>query len=259
MYSTAFPVPPRAEQAGRVPLRNPHALSTLYDMSSCVHGEPQGRSTLRLFSVLSPESSGDFQLAGNHYVFTRDANPALSSATDLSTRAFCVDAKLPFVKSAINDKARALECERLGWTSSHDLRPTSETPHFSVRHHLRLSVECSWDIETSAPEGAEPTRVSERLDFTVPLSFVNVRRIPLSVPASPDQLVAYVSPTGLPSFSQLDLALPSPSMPYADFKTLANSALPPYSQLFYSNGDRKIEYDLPQYEPLPATDEILIF
>jgi hypothetical protein len=226
-------------------------------MSICLTGEVSHSST-RSFSLRSPDKRGEYALAGNHYVFSKDADPALAAADDASTRSFGVNASLPFASEMDDESAlQAKEVNRLGWTATHRLRPTGESPHLSVRHHLRVSVQCAWDAAPASGQDGEPRRIHERLDFITPLSFVHIRPAPALCPPSPEQLAALGSPIPPISISSLDLMLPSPSMPYADSKPFAS--LPPYSQLFDSNGDRRIEYDLPKYEALPTTDTILIF
>jgi hypothetical protein len=253
IYSTAYPVPPRAQQANRVPLRNPHPLHALYDMSVCVSGDA-GHSSTRAFSLRAADKSGEYALAGSPYVFARDTDAAFADVTDDATRSFGVAFALPFVPQ-VEDEARlrAKELSRLGWTAAHRLRATSDGPHLSVRHSLRVSLQCVWDAAPAA-DGGPPQQIRERLDFVTPLSFVHVRAAPVVCPPSPEHLAALISPISPVACSPLDLA---PSMPYADSKPFG--PLPPYSQLFHSNGDRRIEYDLPKYEALPTTDTILFF
>lgn len=105
-------------------------------------------------------------------------------------------------------------------------RPTSSGPMFSARHEIRIKLNCSYDVPNSEP-------ATHVLGFTIPVRLAEV--------------AAPLPPT--PHTSCTDgLALPS-LIPYAP--------LPAYSQLFYSNGDRKDPMPLPLYTPKVSFDDTL--
>jgi hypothetical protein len=214
-------------------------------MGIVVNGAQGDPGATREFSVMSSDCPGTFALSGPTNVFSRDAHPALANATESTVRSFGVDASIPIGASFDDAQVDATEVKRYGWTSSRRLRPTAETPHFSVRHGLCLALHCTWDNEG--------TEVKETLRLMVPLSFVHACRSPTH-PSSPQQLAALLSTTTLSSVPSFE-HLPSPSQPYADCKPV----LPPYCQLYHSNGDRRINYDLPQYEALPTSDTVLLY
>ena len=101
-----------------------------------------------------------------------------------------------------------------------------------------MTLHCTYDLGG----GDHPERVAECLRFHVPLRFVRVPPSPrhASRSSSPASVVGHVRSASASSAETLvdfpEHPLQSP--PYA-------SALPAYSQLYYANGDRKIDYTIP--------------
>jgi hypothetical protein len=211
-----------AQQPPRVPLRTAHSLQAVYELGLSLHSLGDF-SHKRSISLLSPESAGEYRFAGDTRIFARDNEEA---ATE---RSYTVETPLPLARTddelCISANAQN-ERVRVGWAALRSFRPTADSPQLSVRHRLRISLHCAWD----APSGP----LEERLEFSVPLSFVRVARV---APVAPS-----VPPTVLVAAPQW----PAPSAPYAP------GALPAYSQLFYANGERKLEYGLPAYEPVAS-------
>lgn len=106
------------------------------------------------------------------------------------------------------------------WAGPRRRRITERGPLFSVEHHMHVVISCEYDL-------ADET-ILERLHFSLPMSHVNVPevRIPLR-----DAMESPCDDVGK-------------TVPYTQ-------TLPAYSQLFHSNGERKLDYSipLPLYEP----------
>ncbi|THH27051.1 hypothetical protein EUX98_g7137 [Antrodiella citrinella] len=221
-YVAQYPVPPKNQQPPYKPLIRPHPVSALYDLGVAPYPPPRHILT-RSFSVMPDEASGQYTLAGDGYIFTQDA-----SAGDNITW-YSMSTQIPLV----NDKNH----DNKDWKSKKRLRASGQSPLFGVSHRLLVTLVCTYD----APDGE---RISERLNFHVPLRFVQV---PPSSPAairssSPSPLEFYTPTSSSGRASPCDF--PVASLPYAQ-------TLPAYSQLFDSNGDRKIDYStpLPLYTP----------
>lgn len=123
------------------------------------------------------------------------------------------------------------------WAGPSKLRPTESGPLFAVQHELRVSLGLTYDF----PDGQVATEI---LYFKVPLRFMHVAPLLPSMTISPTLLVDSPTAPSLP-----------PLIPYA---------LPAYSQLFYSNGERKLDpmplplYSLrdPEGEPSQASPSV---
>lgn len=167
-----------------------------------------------------------YELAGNGYIFADDCTSRESEAPTW----FTVQTTVPLAKQS--PKAR-------------ERRVSERTPLFCVRHEVQVSLTCSYDVP-----GAEA--LHERLKFIIPVQFVNVTpESPSPQPQTETLLDLSISPGS----SRSPSPLPSPvamakSLPYAH-------SLPAYSQLFDSNGDRKIDYSipLPLYTPRENQDQ----
>lgn len=110
------------------------------------------------------------------------------------------------------------------WAGPHIRRITESGPLFSVDHLLRVAVHCEYDDPT------EQEPIHKRLQFSLPLQLIHL-------PNTPVPSMGGNSDAGLPTESQM--------------KVPPAHSLPAYSQLFYPNGERKIDYStpLPLYEP----------
>jgi PAB1-binding protein PBP1 len=130
---------------------------------------------------------------------------------------YTMETRVPFVHLS---RAKS-DQETEEWAGPAIIRPSSSSPLFSVQHEVSLSLTFTYDLD-----GSEE-KAQERLNFRVPLSFGLYLPVSRSVPASPSGGVA----------RDLPLALPS------------------YSQLYDSNGERKIDYSipLPRYTPKDVT------
>ncbi|KZT26581.1 hypothetical protein NEOLEDRAFT_1147230 [Neolentinus lepideus HHB14362 ss-1] len=237
-YTSRSPLPPRALQPPHMPLRNPHPMCTLHDLGFATEGP--NPSATRSFSILSQEHSGHYVLTGDGHVFTDSETEG-----ERSNQWFNMQAQVPL---GISDEI----VQAKDWAGPKKLRQTEEGPLFSVRHKLHLSLTYTYDVDeedTDAREEdaliggntTEPKRAEGRVGFSVPLDFVRLDpRVAqcCTPPLSPVSSIS--SPSS--STSSLSLNMPCP---------LDASPLPPYSQLYDSNGERKIDYStpLPLYTP----------
>ena len=154
-------------------------------------------------------------------------------------RWFTVESQVPFTHSPSLSRYRYPHKKEdpLEWMGTPRLRATSQGPFFGVRHALRAIVTLSY----GAPADGEPNPPKSFLAFTLPLSFVRFRcaarscsPTPLSTPELSPSSGAQALPTTM-----------VPSQPYD------MAELPAYSQLFYSNGDARLDdsIPLPLYTP----------
>ncbi|TCD66182.1 hypothetical protein EIP91_001676 [Steccherinum ochraceum] len=223
-YCAQYPVPPRREQPPFKPLLSAHPVHSLYELGVAPYPPPR-HVLARAFSIMPDDLSGRYTLAGNGYVFTQDAH-----AGDNVTW-YSLSTNIPVSHEDIQvDK---------DWRARRRLRSSGQSPLFDVNHRLLVTVVCTYDLI----DGNEPVRATERLNFCVPLRFV---RVPPPSPSasrtSSPSPMGFCSPSSSGRTSPCEL--PLPSLPYAQ-------SLPAYSQLFDSNGDRKIDYSvpLPLYTP----------
>lgn len=168
---------------------------------------------------MHPSEPSTFELAGDGYIFTDD-HPAQNAPTW-----YTVATAAPLAPSSRLPKTRAR-------------RASARSPLFSVRHEAHFSLMCTYDVP-----GAASAQVAERLHFTLPLEFVHVTPAEPSGLCGPPSLLPSPVSSRPPSPTPAAVAMPK-SLPYAH-------SLPAYSQLFDSNGDRKIDYSvpLPLYTP----------
>jgi len=226
-YASRYPIPSSSTQPPKKPLLAPHPFHTLYDTGLVGASVSPHQTVTRSFSVMHPAQSDDYQLGGDGYIFTDD------HATREAPTWYTLNASLPLAQS--NSEYR-------------ELRVSCDSPLFSVRHEVHVTLTCAYDV----PESSEPA--TERLNFSVPLHLVDVMPAQISRSASPSSSLtisdssSYISSTEpVPHAEML-----SCSLPYAH-------GLPAYSQLFHSNGDRKIDYSipLPVYTPhSPPADRL---
>ena len=214
-------------QPPNLPLLDPHSLSCIYDVGLFI-GAGFAESVGRKFSLLPSRSNGIYKLSKNNYVFADDATPQ-----EVPTW-YTMDALLPLVQC---NPAEA-DPERLEWPGPLNIQPSLSSPLYSVCHHASISLMCAYDL----PSGEI---AYEQLKFTVPITFVNFAPNTwtpgLTHSLTTADTTSTTSPSSLlhsPGFSSTMSPDPIP-------------VLPAYSQLYDSNGDRKIDYStpLPLYSP----------
>ncbi|KAK0503524.1 hypothetical protein EDD18DRAFT_1138184 [Armillaria luteobubalina] len=214
-YRTRFPLPSDSEQPPNVPLRSCHRLGYLYDgfYSPPINDEA---SHVRTFSLLPSEENGEYQLGDHNYVFAHNVPGETPIWYTLQT-------SIPFVPDP--DIKQDESSDFIGAAS---LRPSGSSPLLTFRHEVCISLIVTYDL----PD--QNQQATETLTFAIPLRFAHV---PPPPPPS-----AHSSPLIL---SQ-SMIIPSAESLPAISSAYSETALPAYSQLFYSNGDRK-----PDSIPLP--------
>lgn len=199
-----------------------------------------GNVLLRSFSLLPFDTSGHYRIGGDGYVFARDAEGA-----ELANTWFSFATEVPI---STGHHGTPID---LSWQASKAVRTSGLSPLLTVSHRMYVNLNCTYDLG----EGENLERVAERLRFHVPLRFVRVS--PSSQHASRSSTPTVVGHVRSLSDNSGDAVLglpglPVPSAPYAP-------TLPAYSQLYYSNGDRKIDYSvpLPLYTPHAESEPLL--
>ena len=215
----------------------------------------------RCFSVLSEESAHhNYQVAGDGLVFSTlsepESEPEEASTSDCSD----TDSDLNDLRSRTWYKVQAhIPLPRPLSDAEDDytqlLRPSGDSPLFSVQHELRVGLQFSYDAE---PTGTSSTvqAAHRQLDFKVPLRFAHIppaSRVS-SAASSVTDLSLPLLPPGQSNIivnSSAGLGMMADTRPYI-------VSLPAYSQLFYPNGDRKIDYSipLPLYTAQPSTSDV---
>ncbi|TFK54707.1 hypothetical protein OE88DRAFT_1653168 [Heliocybe sulcata] len=230
-YTSQFPLPSQALQPPNVPLRSAHPMGALYDLGFATEG-PRTSGT-RSFSILSEEHSGHYTFAGDGYVFASDATEGEQCSAWFNMRA-----QVPLGIAGEILKAK-------DWAGPKKLRQTEESPLFGVRHKLHIALAYTYDLDEEdadaveedalvAGDAAEPKRAEARVRFSIPLDFVCLDTRASRGCTPPLSPVSTASPVS--STSSLAMGMSSP---------LYASVLPPYSQLYDSNGERKIDYSIP--------------
>ncbi|EIN07207.1 hypothetical protein PUNSTDRAFT_71174 [Punctularia strigosozonata HHB-11173 SS5] len=223
-YLARYPLLPAHEQWPLKPLPCQHPLATLYDMDLALR---PGSSTSRVFSLLPFSHSGRFVLKGDGYVFRSNQN----APTD-DKAWYTVDTTLPFTR--VSDVQSRHKEHGEHWAGEEVIRETYEGPHLTVTHRLSVSVTCTYDRDHPGPDG-QASRIQENLRFAVPLSFVHVHESPSNHPFG-------ASPNPTDNCTTRMLSSPSTASLYT-----STASLPAYSQLFHTNGTRRLDFD----EPLP--------
>lgn len=224
-YTAQFPLPEKDMQVESVPLRNPHATKSMYDIglitlpggNAAASEEVEG-SYAASFSLLPEKHSGRHRLPRGGVCFAH-AQKTSEEESEPKSPAWCkLEVAVPFAHVNVHDDE---EWERMhGRVKA--LRPTEETPLFCVHHELEVDLTCAYDPEDPVPskDGKRPKPAVERLVFAVPVTFA---RVP--PPKRAQNLKDII--TGAQSI------------------TSEPANLPAYSQLFHPNGDRKINHTIP--------------
>lgn len=207
-------------------------MSNVYDVGLCVFAA-QDESASRSFSLLPSGESGSHNLGEDNYPFENDAESASESPTW-----YTLESVVPFVQCASRDSSDA-------WAGPSTLRPSASSPLINVWHEVSIDLTCTYNIP-----GTDQV-ATELLSFLVPIRFAHI---------APDLHTRCFTPppAHFPQMEMVDNVASSPSLPMSPAYA---PSLPAYSQLFDSNGDRKIDYSvpLPLYTPrsLDASSSIL--
>ncbi|KAF8921021.1 hypothetical protein CPB85DRAFT_298788 [Mucidula mucida] len=200
-----LPLPPDSEQPPNLPLRHGHRVGFLYE-GLYAHTLKKDSGHLREVSLLHAHECGEYKLVGDCHIFANDAKSTNPSWYTLQTR-------IPVVS-----EPRCKSDEESEWIGAPRLRATSYSPLLTFRHEMRLSLYV----------------------VTISLGVRSCQRVAVFHYSS--QICPCTSSsTGCFAFSTVRrprsqmMQMPT-STPYTQ-----TSALPAYSQLFDSNGDRKLD------------------
>ncbi|KAG7448033.1 uncharacterized protein BT62DRAFT_946908 [Guyanagaster necrorhizus] len=227
-YRRRFPLPSESQQPPNIPLRSCHRLGYLYDgfYSPPINNDA---AHIRTFSLLPSEENGEYILGDHNYVFAHNVPGETPIWYTLQT-------SIPFIP----DPDVIKRDESSDWIGLPSLRPTGSSPLLTFRHEVCISLMIGYDL----PD--QNQQATETLTFAIPLRFAHV---PPPPPPS-----ARTCP--LPALSQ-SMIIPSAESLPAISSEYSETALPAYSQLFHSNGDRKLDSTpLPLYtaheQPCPS-------
>ncbi|KAG2157487.1 hypothetical protein DEU56DRAFT_22471 [Suillus clintonianus] len=211
-YVARYMVPPRAQQPPCCPLRNAHSVHTLYDVGLLMIPYPSKSSSTRSFSLFDPSNSGTYIISGDGRIFSHDSPEGDATTRSPSENWYVLETDVPLAQKPY----------QLDWAGPRIRRISENSPLFTVCHMMHVGLRCVYE----QPDGEV---VCERLHFSLPMQLVRVAA-PLTSPATDCTVDGPVELQKSASYSQ---------------------NLPAYSQLFYSNGERKIDYStpLPLYEP----------
>lgn len=211
------------------PLLNPHPLQTIHELGFLSSPDPSRRSQR---SIIMHESTyyNRYVLSGDTYIFSQDGD---SEATPTW---YTMETAVPFSNVGYGDG------DDFRWAGEARLRPSGNTPLFGVQHTLHVALTCSYDVPDSSDTAVE------KLHFSLPLRFVEITPTPPPPSRTPSRASMSASSTTPPLVQDMVIS----GIPYQQI-------LPAYSQLFDSNGERKIDYSipLPMYEPRsPASSSL---
>ena len=217
-------------QPPNLPLLDPHPLSFIYEAGFFGY---RAESVTRTFSVLPSASSATYKLPENNYVFANDASPE-----EVATW-YTMDALVPFTQCS----PASADADDPEWPGSPDLVPSLSSPLYSVHHNASITLTCAFDL----PSGEV---AYSQLKFTVPITFANV------APTLPPVRIWTPPPAHSGSAEAATSATPPPLSQPSNIAPDPVPVLPPYSQLYDSNGERKIDYStpLPLYSSHSSTD-----
>jgi hypothetical protein len=211
-----FLVPPSSQQPPSAPLRDAHPVHTLYDVGLLGTLDSSQSNSTRSFSLLDPSNSGKYVISSDGRVFVHDS-PVGDEARSASENWYVLEVSVPLAR----------EPRELDWAGPRTRHISEDSPLFTVHHMMHIALQCAYEH----PDGEI---VYERLQFSLPMRHVRVHAPVVSSAAD---------------FTQtLEGAMEQKKgSPYGQ-------SLPAYSQLFHSNGERKIDHSipLPLYEPPPS-------
>ncbi|KAH7906332.1 hypothetical protein BJ138DRAFT_1016414 [Hygrophoropsis aurantiaca] len=222
--SSAYPLPPPPHQPPTLPLHTAHSAATLANMGLLTTSRPPKKTTERKFSVMPPGESGKYVLGGDGRIFGDGMGGTGSESAAEDTSWYILETQIPLCSPPPHAHHRAYTRD---WAGPRALRPSERGPLADAEHFLHVAVVCVYDLGCDSGD-ADGGEVTERLHFTLPVRFVRVR----------ERTGPYPRQHRARSDCDHDGYAPTPS-------------LPAYSQLFYANGEQKVDEDdvpLPLYE-----------
>ncbi|KAJ3989187.1 hypothetical protein F5890DRAFT_1401539 [Lentinula detonsa] len=214
-YQSRYPLPAEELQPPNLPLR--WTQRSPLSMDYFPPSRNPNASCSRTFSLLPPNEDGQYLLQNDNYIFANDTDQ-----TAMPTW-YTLQTNIPVMPRVPGDD----EDDSDEWAGERILRVSNTAgPLITVRHEIKVSLLLSYDVPDSRQ------RVNQSLTFSLPVRF-----------ASPAPRIG----NGRRELDDLDVA----PNDHSDFAPLP--MLPPYSLLYYSNGDRKIDpTPLPLYTPRDA-------
>lgn len=164
---------------------------------------------------------------------------------------YAMHVTLPFVNE--HEQYGPRKSRREEWAGVPKLRLTESSPLLGVKHTLQISIVVKY------MEGEE--ELTEKLAFALPLKFVQLRS---SASSSPSFMESHIADDGVvvmshghsDSTDSLDvesISETAPLMPPSR-SYIAAPSLPSYKELYYANGERRIDETtpLPVYTKTPS-------
>ncbi|KAJ3880676.1 hypothetical protein F5051DRAFT_450563 [Lentinula edodes] len=257
-YKSRYPLPAEELQPPNLPLRwtQRSPLSMDYYSQS---GKPTG-SCSRTFSLLPPSEDGQYLLQNENYIFANDA-----THTDIPTW-YTLQTNIPVMHNVTgNDDDDSIE-----WAGNRILRPTNLAgPLLTVRHEIMATLFMSYDVPDSTQRAHQSLSFSVPVKFASPAPRINHDRRRFESSLSLASSSSTPSPSSSRPTTPVDadqvLTAQCDSQPEThdalnDHSDSDSSPiLPPYSQFYYSNGDRKIDpTPLPLYTPREAPNKAIV-
>ncbi|KAJ7775115.1 hypothetical protein B0H16DRAFT_1303920 [Mycena metata] len=217
VYQTQYPLPSADCQPPNKPLLRAHYMGDMYNkLGLFLNPSSNTTSTTCSGSLLSGGDSGIYYLTGDRHIFAEDAEAASW---------YTLETSIPF--------AHELKSSLEGDGES-KLRPSGTSPMYGVSHSLKLTVQCEYEMPSGELADAD-------LKFTIPLTFGRV-----APPLPPRDI--------LPALYTA-MRLTHGSYPLMPELLPFGANLPAYSQLFDSQGNRKMDATpLPLYSPRSSSD-----
>ncbi|KAF5389880.1 hypothetical protein D9757_003575 [Collybiopsis confluens] len=222
-YEMRYPLPGKEFQPPHLPLR--YTKRSGFMMSEYPNGG-HNASCSRSFSLLHPSEAGQYNLQNDNYIFANDAKPTSQPAW------YTLQTNIPIVNCAA-------PTSMYEWAGPPVLRPSTTGPLITVRHEILISLPLAYDVPGS------DQKAQESLVFTVPIRFGS--EAPQSKRCSSSFSSRPSTPVEMGNDSDLS------------FESTNSPILPPYSQFYHPNGDRKIDpTPLPLYTPpgVPAVEHL---
>ncbi|KAJ4487691.1 hypothetical protein J3R30DRAFT_835993 [Lentinula aciculospora] len=245
-YKSRYPLPAEELQPPHLPLRWSQRSPLSMDYYS--NDGNNAASCSRTFSLLPDGEDGQYLLQNENYIFANDAEK-----TEIPTW-YTLQTNIPVMHRAPGDD----DDESDEWAGKRILRPSNISgPLITVRHEIKITLLISYDVPDS-PQAHQSLSFSIPVRFSSPpprigdgrrkmRSLINSRSpSPSSSPSRPSTPVDIFDASTTqcePQINTLD-ALDDPS------NSDSLPILPPYSQFYHSNGNRKIDpTPLPVYTP----------
>ncbi|KAJ3773926.1 hypothetical protein FB446DRAFT_730812 [Lentinula raphanica] len=246
-YKSRYSIPGEELQPPNLPLR--WTQRSPLSMNYFTRSDSPNASCSRTFSLLPATEDGQYMLQNDNYIFADDAEQG-----DIPTW-YTLQTNIPLVNHVPGDD----EDESNEWAGERTLRPTNTTgPLITVQHEARIALFLSYDVPDSMQ------KAHQKITFSVPIKFaptaprVSKSRRQLHALMKSSLSTSRSAPS--PSGRHLDA---SPTTTHFRFDETHDSGehcsspmLPPYSQLYHINGDRKIDpTPLPVYTPRGSLDK----